>query len=227
MILFRINNFHSQVAILGTVAEPFQNLSNHFKNARADHSAFAPPPGFRLSGLRLRKEAVAAMIRADGPNSLAAHAQAEARSVESYDHEKATALFARLAANGTWQVPTLALLRGFAFYDDPAFMRDNRLRFITPELREQWDKRRLAPSNDPFRGDAATRRRLFEKQLEVVGAMNRASVPIMAGTDTPGNFLIPGFALHDELALLVKAGLTPLEALRAATLTPAKFLSVA
>ena len=34
MILFRINNFHSKVAILGTVAEPFQNLSNHFKSQR-------------------------------------------------------------------------------------------------------------------------------------------------------------------------------------------------
>src|SRR6266851_3666148 len=31
MILFRINDFHSKVAILRTVAEPFQNLSNHFK----------------------------------------------------------------------------------------------------------------------------------------------------------------------------------------------------
>jgi imidazolonepropionase-like amidohydrolase len=48
----------------------------------------------------------------------------------------------------------------------------------------------------------------------------------MAGTDTPGNFLIPGFALHDELALLVRSGLTPLAALQAATLNPAKFLNL-
>jgi imidazolonepropionase-like amidohydrolase len=39
----------------------------------------------------------------------------------------------------------------------------------------------------------------------------------MAGTDTPAAYLYPGFSLHDELALLVQAGLTPFEALRAAS----------
>ena len=53
--------------------------------------------------------------------------------------------------------------------------------------------------------------------------MNRAGVPIMAGTDG-GPYTVPGFGLHQELVLLVKAGLTPMEALRAATINPAKFL---
>jgi hypothetical protein len=46
----------------------------------------------------------------------------------------------------------------------------------------------------------------------------------MAGTDTPNPYVVPGPSLHQELGLLVAAGLTPLEALRAATLTPAEFL---
>ena len=46
----------------------------------------------------------------------------------------------------------------------------------------------------------------------------------MAGSDAPYVGCFPGFSLHDELALLVEAGLTPLEALRAATLNPAKFI---
>ncbi len=46
----------------------------------------------------------------------------------------------------------------------------------------------------------------------------------MAGTDVSNNFLFPGFSLHDELELFVIAGLTPAEALRTATLNPAKFL---
>ncbi len=56
-------------------------------------------------------------------------------------------------------------------------------------------------------------------------AMHRAGVPFMAGTDTAaGVHVFPGFSLHDELGLFVKAGMTPLEALQTATWNPAKFL---
>ena len=59
-----------------------------------------------------------------------------------------------------------------------------------------------------------------------VGAMQRARVEILAGSDTPNPYVFPGFSLHDELALLVEAGLTPMQALRAATSNPAKFLGM-
>ena len=56
-------------------------------------------------------------------------------------------------------------------------------------------------------------------------AMFRAGVPFMAGTDTAaGVHVFPGFSLHEELALFVRAGLTPMQALQTATLNPAKFL---
>jgi imidazolonepropionase-like amidohydrolase len=55
--------------------------------------------------------------------------------------------------------------------------------------------------------------------------MFKAGVPFMAGTDTAaGVHVFPGFSLHEELALFVKAGLTPMQALQTATLNPAKFL---
>ena len=47
---------------------------------------------------------------------------------------------------------------------------------------------------------------------------------VLAGTDTPNPFVYPGFSLHDELGLLVQAGLTAREALAAATTAPARFL---
>jgi imidazolonepropionase-like amidohydrolase len=56
--------------------------------------------------------------------------------------------------------------------------------------------------------------------------MRRAGVLLLAGTDTGNPFCFPGFSLHDELALLVNAGLTPTESLRAATLNPAQFLGL-
>jgi len=61
---------------------------------------------------------------------------------------------------------------------------------------------------------------------DLIHPLNRAGVRMLAGSDSPNPFVYPGFSLHDELSLLVKAGLTPAEALRTATLNPATFLGV-
>jgi imidazolonepropionase-like amidohydrolase len=57
--------------------------------------------------------------------------------------------------------------------------------------------------------------------------MQRAGVELLAGTDMPKPFLLPGFSLQDELVLLVEAGLTPIEAIKTATINPARFLGKA
>ncbi len=70
--------------------------------------------------------------------------------------------------------------------------------------------------------------RLLPEELKFVGQMYRAGVPILAGSDAMGGpSLFPGFSLHDELALLVGAGLPPLAALQAATIGPARFMGQA
>ena len=56
--------------------------------------------------------------------------------------------------------------------------------------------------------------------------MHKAGVRILAGTDTPNPYVFAGSSLHDELQLLVKAGLPPIDALRAATLGPAEYLGM-
>lgn len=61
----------------------------------------------------------------------------------------------------------------------------------------------------------------------LIRKMKDAGVKFLAGTDSILDFCFPGFSLHDELALLVAAGLTPMEALQAATCNPAKFLNMA
>jgi imidazolonepropionase-like amidohydrolase len=62
--------------------------------------------------------------------------------------------------------------------------------------------------------------------VKVVGEMRRESVPILAGTDVLNPFCFPGFSLHDELSLLARAGLTPMEALQAATRSAAEYLGI-
>jgi imidazolonepropionase-like amidohydrolase len=88
---------------------------------------------------------------------------------------------------------------------------------FTRDISKSW-------STDPV----ADREKFVQAELKMVGEMKRAGVPILAGTDTAAGVRVyPGFSLHDELGLLVQAGLTPMEALQAATLNAGKFLGLA
>jgi len=71
-------------------------------------------------------------------------------------------------------------------------------------------------------------RAIYRDELRNVAELQRAGVALMTGTDIGAPLLVPGFSIHDELALLVRdAGMTPREALRAATLTPARVMGLA
>jgi imidazolonepropionase-like amidohydrolase len=65
----------------------------------------------------------------------------------------------------------------------------------------------------------------FDKRL--VGELFRAGVPMLAGTDAGNPYCFPGFSLHDELAMRVESGVSPLGALQAATRNAALFMGAA
>lgn len=67
-------------------------------------------------------------------------------------------------------------------------------------------------------------RKTFSAESRVTGELFRAGVPMLAGTDVGNPFCFPGFSLHDELALLVESGVSPLGALQMATRNPARFM---
>jgi Amidohydrolase family len=159
------------------------------------------------------------LVKADLPE---ARSRVQATALETYDEKKAAELVARFAKNQTWQCPTLTVLRSNAYLGDENFRRDGRLRYIPRLLQQRWNFRMANRGG----GDNAGAKRVLQKQFEIVGSMQKAGVPILAGTDTGNPFCFPGFSLHEELALLVIAGLTPLEALRSATLNPAKFFGL-
>jgi len=144
------------------------------------------------------------------------------------DQQRCEALIKLLVQNQTWQVPTLAWQRGGTFLDQrdlkhqpldkyvPAYWRDVTWKRFTDEMMP-----------DLLRDPLSLRREYFADNLKMVGAMHHAGVPFMAGTDAaPGVYIMPGFSLHDELANLVEAGFTPMEALQTATSNPAKFLGI-
>jgi imidazolonepropionase-like amidohydrolase len=146
--------------------------------------------------------------------------------LDSYSHEKAQQLYAKLLANHTWQVPTLPLLIELA-YLTPATDRANdpNLKYIPQNLQKIWKQGRAESLANKSPGDFLLRAKLVEASLKAVGDMHAAGIPIMAGTDSTAPNLVPGFALHDSIADLVQAGLTPMEALQAATSKPAEFLN--
>jgi len=133
--------------------------------------------------------------------------------LDTYSDERAASLFARFVRNQTWQVPTLVVWRGEAFAGDATFAHDARLRYVPRSIRESWNPQNSDQLRSLSAADIAHTRELYEKYFGLVKAMRRAGVPFMVGTDTLNPYVFPGFSVHDEMALLVRAGLTPMEAL--------------
>jgi hypothetical protein len=141
--------------------------------------------------------------------------------LNTYNPERANALFATFKTNGTWQCPTLTLLHALGYDDDPALARDPRLRFLPQSVKGAWEpSKAYGETKEQF----TLAKEEFETERQIVGVMQQLGVGILAGTDTSNPYIFPGFSLHDELEYLVQAGLTPMEALRTATLNPARFM---
>lgn len=145
--------------------------------------------------------------------------------LDSYSDEQAARLIQKFAANRTWQVPTFPTLMHLGFITpDTDLGNDPRIKYVPPQLRRIWDQGRNAALSGRDSTDFAQRVETIRRYLEIVGKMNAAGVPIMAGTDAAAPNVFPGSSLHEDLAYLVQAGLTPMQALQAATTRPAEFL---
>jgi imidazolonepropionase-like amidohydrolase len=145
--------------------------------------------------------------------------------LRSYSDEQATELITKFLHNQTWQVPTLILLRNDAFPTpgtDPS--RDPRQKYVPLQVLANWQKGAKDRDQGATTQEFSLRSSLMQASLRIVGKMNTAGVPILAGTDTTAPFVFPGSSLHEELGLLVQAGLTPMQVLEAATKLPAEFL---
>jgi len=91
-------------------------------------------------------------------------------------------------------------------------------------VRKIWDTGRRENLANQGTAEFQMRGELRKRALAVFKQMHAAGVPVMAGTDSTAPNVFPGFALHEDLYYFVQAGLTPLEALQAATVKPAEFL---
>ena len=168
-----------------------------------------------------RKEAIDA-LSSGRAEDMALLFRVELKPVGRYSEAKARALYRRYVRNQTWQTPTLVMIRALGSLDDPRFTADPRVKYMSGFVRRFWDPK--GPLIRSLVETVAGREQVYRRSLEEVGKMHRAGVGILAGVDHPFPFCFPGFSVHDELALLVEAGLMPMEALQAATRDPARCL---
>jgi imidazolonepropionase-like amidohydrolase len=156
-------------------------------------------------------------------------------AVASFDSplspQQADAVASQIVRANAWVTPTLAsqevLCRQGSVWFASLFDRPE-MKFVDASTLSWWSSLKQPHSHA---GSAKSSRddlggRFFSSQVALVKSLNHQNALILAGTDTPNPLLVPGFSLHDELRNLNEAGLTAFEALKAATVNPAKFLGV-
>jgi imidazolonepropionase-like amidohydrolase len=113
--------------------------------------------------------------------------------------------------------PTMALFEFFtANTSKPPASFEPGVNKIAPELAEQLTD--VGPPTER----SVIGEKVFAKEIEIIGALHRAGIPIVAGTDQT----VPGYSLHREIELYVQAGFTPMEAIQAATIVPARAMGL-
>ncbi|MBA3658483.1 MAG: amidohydrolase family protein [Gemmatimonadales bacterium] len=121
-------------------------------------------------------------------------------------------------------VPTLVLHETFSLLDDPMTLGDTMLAVVPSAQRDSWNVAGMVQRAGWGPDEFAAFRRARPKQDQFLRLFRAAGGMIAAGTDAANQLLIPGYSEHEEMALLTAAGLTPAEALAAATSNGARLL---
>lgn len=146
--------------------------------------------------------------------------------LRTYDPQKLRSLLKEIKTTDTWMSPTLTVNYGIANMDDTTLLYSPRMQYMGEYYKSFWDYRKDFRFRSYTAETFALSKKDFDIKMKIVKAIHEAGIPIIAGTDFPNPHCYPGFSLHDELQLYVKAGLTPAQALRTATLNPALFFNI-
>lgn len=150
------------------------------------------------------------------------------RLVDEQDTERCAEMFKKMANSDTFWTPTLTVLQLGAKASDRSFREDPRLRYIPTVTKvgiwqadaDQSAKRATTPQGRPVNVE------LYALAMKNLAQAHAAGVKLLLGTDTGDSYVFPGFSLHDEMAEYVKAGISPQDVLRIATIDAAKFSRV-
>ena len=151
------------------------------------------------------------------------HQAQRSHAVENQDPARRREVLKSLADNDVWQIATLSIMTSSALRPFARSEWQDYFKYLPASTEERWRTGLAEFLETPV---GAVYSLYTDWALEMIGHLKEAGVKMMAGTDCPIFFLTPGYSLHEELALLVKGGLTPLEAIEAATLRPAEYFKL-
>lgn len=207
---------HVPLSMRASTAGPLVDSIEHLRNIEMDCASDSPA---------LHEERLARLKNPDGLSGAelrsSLHSLQRLPAIRNYDEEHCDETLQALSA--TMQVPTLRL---------------NSMVFAPPYLRDDWQDalaRMPAAVGDEWRTSTAERTATPSEEVDttfadwsvfLTGRMHQQGIPIGAGTDTPIGLSVPGYSLHSELEMLVRAGLSPIEAIRSATVRPAEYFSL-
>jgi imidazolonepropionase-like amidohydrolase len=140
-------------------------------------------------------------------------------AIATYSPEKADALYRALKANNTWITPTLEGIF-IAGHASPLHFEKALMEFLPRPVVKDWETAPEEAEAAPIKELA----RLSEDDWKLTREMHAAGVSLLAGSDSLDEREVPGISLHAELAQLIKAGMTPMEAIQCATLGAAQFM---
>ena len=206
---------HVPLSMRASTAGPSVDSIEHLRNIEMDCASNAP---------QLHETRLEVLKNPDGLSGgdlrSSLHTLQRLPAIAAYDEARCDQTIEGLMS--TMQVPTLRL---GALNIAPPFERDdwqNALSRIREDARQDWAETSAEMADNPVQEFT----QFGEWALFLTGRMHARGVPIGAGTDTPIFLSVPGYSLHSELEYLVRAGLSPLEALESATVRPAEFFSL-
>jgi imidazolonepropionase-like amidohydrolase/dienelactone hydrolase/Tol biopolymer transport system component len=119
----------------------------------------------------------------------------------------------KTVASGVWNCPTLVVFKSSEMKRDE-LRKQPALKYVSRGIIESWGTRPAMNLSDEMR----------QNRLGMVTALHDAGAKLILGTDFPNPWVIPGFSLHEELSLMVKAGLSPYEAIKTGTVNAAEHM---
>ena len=207
---------HVPLSMRASTAGPFVDSIEHLRNIEMDCAANAA----ELHETRLElMQNPNGLTGGDLRSSL--HELQRMPAIANYDEARCDQTLEALSA--TMQVPTLRLN---TMAMSPPYLRNDwqeALDRLPAAVREPWQTTTDEQLANP-RTDADTM--FADWSLFLIGRMHGKGIPIGAGTDAPLGLSVPGYSLHSELELLVRAGLSPIEAIQSATVRPAEYFSL-
>ena len=144
--------------------------------------------------------------------------------LEHIDEAKILKLAAATRDAGVWNDPTLTLFKLVVSDTTPEeLLKWPELQYVPAKMREGFAKQKQSTLGKPV--PASERQRYLELRNKMLVALHAAGAKLLIGPDSPQFFLVPGFATHQELQSFVDAGLTPYQAIEAATRNPAEYFA--